>query len=95
MNKPTGLFDRNNKEINEGDWVSLDGNITSGNSAIGVPSGWLFEETDVYQVYFDTTISNWALKLGVEPDTLYNVTYMNHATSLLHSGDTTIVEPPL
>lgn len=77
--------------IKSGDFVSLDGNITADDSMGHLPNGWTFEESDVYEVYFDNRINNWSLKLGVEPDTEYNVKYMNHALSLLHGGKVLIV----
>ena len=65
----TGLFDKNGIEIKVGDMVSLDGNMTADDSLGTLPNGWTFEEEDVYEVYFDESIKNWSLKLGVEPDT--------------------------
>jgi uncharacterized membrane-anchored protein len=94
MTISTGLLDKNGKEIIDGDWVSLNGNITADNSLGDLPNGWTFEEKDVYQVYFDERIKNWSLKLGVEPDTAYNIKYMNHAVGLLHDGDTVVVKKP-
>ena len=90
--KTTGIKDRNNKIIKENDWVSLDGNITADNSFGLEPNGWFFDEEDVYQVYWDERIKNWSLKLNLEPDTRENVKYMNHAVSLLHDGEVTIVK---
>lgn len=94
MNKQqriTGIKDRTGHDIAEGDFVSLDGNMTADDSLGPLPNGWIFDETDVYEVYFDDRIDDWALKLGVEPDTPYNRKYMNHAVGLLHSGDVTVV----
>ena len=90
----TGLTDREGKEIVAGDFVSLDGNMTADDSLGTLPNGWTFDESDVYEVYWDDRISNWSLKTGVEPDSPYNVKYLNHAVSLLHSGDVTIVAAP-
>lgn len=90
----TGLFDKEGIEIQAGDFVSLDGNMTADNSMGSLPSGWTFDEDDVYEVYFDERIKKWSLKLGVEPDTPYNCKYMNHAVSLLHGGDSKIVSKP-
>lgn len=90
--KEIGIKDRNGIMIKDGEFVSLDGNITSDNSFGFLPNGWSFDDTDVYQVYFDERINNWSLKLGVEPDTEYNAKYMNHAVSLLHGGNVTIVK---
>lgn len=92
--KPTGIKDRNEIEIKDGDWVSLDGNMTADDTFGELPNGWVFEESDVYQVYFDERINNWSLKLGVEPDTEYNCKYMSHAVRLLHNGCITIVDKP-
>ncbi len=88
----TGLHDKNDKPIRYGDWVSLDGNITADDSLGSLPNGWTFDEEDVYEVYFDDRIENWSLKLGVEPDSPYNIKYMNHAVSLLHDESVEIVE---
>lgn len=93
--KKTGLMDRNGVEISEGDFVCLDGNMTSDNSLGVLPNGWLFDEDDVFEVYHDQRIGTWSLKLGCEPDTAYNIKYMNHAVSLLHSCDVTIVDKPV
>jgi hypothetical protein len=86
------IRDRNGVEIKDGDFVSLDGNMTADDSMGVLPNGWHFDESDVYQVYYDERIGTWSLRLGCEPDTPYNIKYMNHAVSLLHSGDVTIVE---
>lgn len=91
----TGLLDVDGVEICAGNWVSLDGNMTADNSMGFLPNGWTFEADDIYEVYFDESIQNWSLKLGVEPDTPYNVKYLNHAVSLLHDGRVKIVEKPL
>jgi hypothetical protein len=86
----TGILDRNGVEISVGDMVSLDGNMTADDSLGLLPNGWTFDETDVYEVYFDERIGTWSLKLGVEPDSAYNAKYMSHAVSLLHDGAVTI-----
>jgi hypothetical protein len=91
--KDTGLTDKNGQTIKDGDFVSLDGNMTADESLGVLPNGWTFDESDVYQVYWDERISNWSLRINVEPDTPYNVKYLNHAVSLLHSGATEIVMP--
>lgn len=88
----TGLFDVHGLEIKSGDMVSLDKNMTSDNSMGELPNGWVFDETDIYEVYFDDAINEWSLKLGVEPDSDYNIKYMNHALSLLHDGRAEIVK---
>jgi|GEM_PF-3695688 len=90
--KETRLKDKNGAMIHEGNFVSLDGNMTADNSMGFLPNGWTFGEDDVYEVYFDETIQNWSLKLGVEPDTAYNVKYMNHAVSLLHDESVKVVD---
>jgi hypothetical protein len=88
----TGLCDKNGVEIKVGDFVSLDGNMTTDDSLGDLPNGWCFDETDVYEVYFDERIGKYSLKLGVEPNTRLNIKYMNHAVSLLHSGDVQVVQ---
>lgn len=88
--KKIGVKDRCGIDIKDGDWVSLDGNITADNSMGILPNGWHFEEDDIYQVYFDKRIENWSLKLDVEPDSAYNCKYMSHAVGLLHDGDVTV-----
>lgn len=88
----TGLKDLNGEMIKDGDWVSLDGNMTADNSMGFLPNGWTFDEEDIYQVYFDETIKNWSLKLDVKPDSEYNVKYMNHAVGLLHDENTKIMK---
>jgi len=92
--KSTGLFDSEEKEIFNGDWVSLDGNMTADNSMGILPNGWTFDEEDIYKVYFDERINKWSLKLDTEPDTPYNVKYMNHAVSLLYDKRVLIVDKP-
>jgi len=91
----TGLKDRDGQMIHDGNFVSLDGNMTADDSMGSLPNGWTFDEEDVYQVYFDTRINQWSLKLPVEPDTPYNVKYMNHAVGLLHDEAVKITEPPI
>lgn len=86
------ILDREGTPIKNGDFVSLDGNMTADNSMGYLPNGWTFDEEDVYEVYFDEEINTWSLKTGVKPDTPYNVKYLNHAVGLLHSGDVTIVK---
>ncbi len=88
----TGLKDKNDKMIVAGDFVSLAGNITADDSMGDLPNGWNFDDDDVYEVYYDERIKDWSLKLDVEPDTPYNVKYMNHAVALLHEGDVEIIE---
>jgi len=88
----TGLQDKHGNQIKAGDFVSLAGNMTADDSMGALPNGWMFDETDVYEVHWDERISNWSLKLGVEPDSPYNIKYLNHAVSLLHSGDVEIVK---
>jgi len=100
MKKLIGVKDRNGIEIAEGDWVSLDGNITADDSLGFLPNGWTFGEADVYEVVWDDRIKDkwgdkkWSLDLGCAPDTAYDTKYMNHAVGLLHSGDVTIVPKP-
>ena len=91
--RKTGIIDRNGVEISDGDMVSLDGNMTADNSFGYLPNGWTFDETDVYAVYFDERIGTWSLRVGVEPDSPYNIKYLNHAVGLLHDGAVTIVTP--
>lgn len=89
--KDTGLKDKQGRPILEGQRVSLNGNMTADDSLGVLPNGWVFDETAVYEVYWDERIPNWSLRLGVEPDSPYNVKYMNHAVGLLHSGAVEIV----
>jgi len=91
--RKTRLIDRNGVEICECDRVSLDGNVTADDSLGELPNGWFFDETDVYQVYWDERINNWSLRLGVEPDSPLNRKYMDHAVGLLHDGHVTVVSP--
>ena len=86
------LKDIDGNEIKVGDFVSLDGNITADDSFGLLPNGWTFEESDVYEVYLDERIGKLSLKLDVNPDTPYNVKYMNHAVGLLHGERTKLVK---
>ena len=87
-------FDKNKTQIKGGDFVSLAGNMTSDDSLGLLPNGWTFDDDDIYEVYFDERINHWSLKLDVEPDSDYNIKYMNHAVTLLHDGSCLIVPPP-
>lgn len=87
----TGLLDKHGAPIKVGDFVSLAGNMTTDDSMGELPNGWIFDETDVYEVYLDERIGKYSLKLDVEPDTPYNIKYMNHAVHLLHEGLAEIV----
>jgi len=88
----TCLRDKNGDMIRDGDRVSLSGNITADDSLGLLPNGWFFEDDDVFRVYFDTRINSWSLDLGVEPDSGYNIKYMNHAVGLLHCGHSELTE---
>lgn len=90
MKGATGITDRNGVDIKDGDFVSLDGNMTADDSLSDLPNGWTFCDEDVYRVYFDPRIDTWSLDMGIEPDTRYNAKLLSHAVALLHSGDVTI-----
>lgn len=94
MTTHTGIMDREGNEIREGDFVSLDGNMTADDSMGDLPNGWTFDESDVYRVYMDPRIGAWSLDLGVEPDSPFNCKYMSHAVALLHDGEVTITTAP-
>lgn len=88
----TWIRDMNGDCIRDGDFVVLD-SITADDSLGLLPNGFIFEaDRDIYKVYFDKRINNWSLDLGVEPDSDYNIKYMNHAVGLLYLGDSVIVE---
>ncbi len=91
----TGLFDKGDVEIQAGQFVSLAGNMTADDSLGYLPNGWIFDEEDVYEVFFDETINEWSLKLGCSPDTAENIKYMNHAVGLLHDRAVLIVPKPI
>ena len=80
--------------IFDGDWVSLDGNMTADDSLGSLPNGWVFCKDDVYEVAYDYKVSAWGLKLPWPPDDPYNRKYTNHAYSLLLNGDVTVVDKP-
>ena len=86
MKKETGIKDKKGVIICDGDYVSLEGNITADDSSGNFPNGWVFDEEDVYKVYWDERINNWSLDLGIEPNSDYNCKYMSHAINLLHKG---------
>ena len=89
--KLTGLFDCNNNEIKEGDYVGLQG-MTTDDSFGSLPNGWVFDKTeDIYKVYYDTRINNWALEIETDWNSAYDIKYLNHAMCLLHDGNCEIV----
>lgn len=99
--KSTGIVDRKGREIREGDWVSLDGNMTADDSLGLLPNGFFFDEDDVFQVWWDDRCKAWGLRLGVQPnegadyiERGTNTKYVNHAYSLLNDGDVTVVGAP-
>ncbi|MDR3551208.1 MAG: hypothetical protein P4L31_07385 [Candidatus Babeliales bacterium] len=87
-----GLVDRNNEPVKNGDKVSLDGLMTADNSMGDLPNGFIFGEEDIFEVYYDEKIKNWSLKMGIEPNTPYNVKLLNHALGLFHDGQTLIIK---
>jgi len=89
----TGLKDRDGNTIFSDDLVSYDGIMTADDSLGSLPNGWTFEESDVYKVYFDTSIEEWSVDAGIRPDTPYNVKLLNHLTELLHEGEVLKVDP--
>ena len=89
--RSTGLLDREGVEIIDGDMVSLDGNMTADDGMGELPNGYVFDESDVYRVYWDERINNWSLECGVEPDSNVNIHYLNHAVGLLHDQAVTRV----
>lgn len=91
MSKLTGLFDCNGTEIKEGDYVGLEGMTTD--DTLGVlPNGWFFNKIeDIFKVYWDSRINNWALDIPTDFNDPYQVKYLNHAMCLLHEGDCEIV----
>jgi hypothetical protein len=84
----TNLLDSTGKEIYEGDFVSLEGNITVGD---GFRGGFVFTEEDTYKVFFDERISNWSLEIEEDFTKYSEVLFLNHAVSLLHSESVKLV----
>lgn len=93
VRRAIGVSDRHGNPICEGDYVSLARNGTTDDSADLMSTDGVFHESDVYQVYWDDGIKDWSLLLPAEPDSLYQVTYMNHAVRRLHRGDVAVVHP--
>lgn len=90
--KETGLLDSEGIMIFEGDRVSLAGNMTADDSMGLLPNGWIFDEEDIYEVYYEPSIKTWSLKLGVQPDSAENRKYYNHALSLLHGKAVKVIK---
>ena len=87
----TGFFDKHGTEIQSGDYVCLGHTMTTDDSISFLPNGWYFDAEDVYEVYYDQRVSNWSLKLGVEPDSDDDREYISHAVSIMHQGASEIV----
>ena len=96
--KFTGLQDKHGNEIREGDWISLDGNITADDTFGLLPNGYVFNEEHVYQVFWDKDAvygkGCWGLRTEEKPDSDENKKYLNHVYTLLHRGRGEIVDPP-
>jgi hypothetical protein len=69
--------------------------MTTDDSMGILPNGWIFEEDDVYQVFWDETISHWSLRVpDIDFKDPYDCKYMNHAVGLLHDGAVTVCPRP-